>query len=297
MSKQMEARITPGQNEPRPPFPKQHQEGPGIESKLDPRPRYKAEAYRPAGKLKDKVALITGGDSGIGRAVALLYAREGAQVAITYLPEEQSDADDTRKAIEGVGGTCLAIAGDLTEAAFCDNVVEQTVQHFGKLDILVANAAHQNRKPTLQDVTDEEFDRTFRTNIYAHFWLSKAAIRHMKPGSAIVNTTSINAKNPSPSLLAYATTKGAIASFTAGLAQLVAEKGIRVNCVAPGPVWTPLIPSTMGPDSVKSFGKNTPLGRAGQPAELAPAYVLLASGEASYITGALLPVTGGRPML
>jgi len=293
----MEARISPGQNEPRPPFPKQHQEGPGIESKLDPRPRYKAEAYRPAGKLKDKVALITGGDSGIGRAVALLYAREGAQVAITYLPEEQSDADDTRKAIEGVGGTCLAIAGDLTEAAFCDNVVEQTVQHFGKLDILVANAAHQNRKPTLQDVTDEEFDRTFKTNIYSYFRLSRAALRHMKPGSAIIATSSETGIMGSKQLPDYSATKGAINAFTKTLAIDLLPKNIRVNAVAPGPVWTPLNPSDAGetPDKVAHFGEDSPMGRPAQPEELAPAYVFLASNaDSSYITGIVLQVMGGE---
>jgi NAD(P)-dependent dehydrogenase (short-subunit alcohol dehydrogenase family) len=297
MSKQMEARISPGQNEPRPPFPKQHQEGPGIESKLDPRPRYKAEAYRPAGKLKDKVALITGGDSGIGRAVALLYAREGAQVAITYLPEEQSDADDTRKAIEGVGGTCLAIAGDLTEAAFCDNVVEQTVQHFGKLDILVANAAHQNRKPTLQDVTDEEFDRTFKTNIYSYFRLSRAALRHMQPGSAIIATSSETGIMGSKQLPDYSATKGAINAFTKTLAIDLLPKNIRVNAVAPGPVWTPLNPSDAGetPDKVAHFGEDSPMGRPAQPEELAPAYVFLASNaDSSYITGIVLQVMGGE---
>jgi len=293
----MEARITPGQNEPRPPFPKQHQEGPGIESKLDPRPRYKAEAYRPADKLKDKVALITGGDSGIGRAVALLYAREGAQVAITYLPEEQSDADDTRKAIEGVGGTCLAIAGDLTEAAFCDNVVEQTVQHFGKLDILVANAAHQNRKPTLQDVTDEEFDRTFKTNIYSYFRLSRAALRHMQPGSAIIATSSETGIMGSKQLPDYSATKGAINAFTKTLAIDLLPKNIRVNAVAPGPVWTPLNPSDAGetPDKVAHFGEDSPMGRPAQPEELAPAYVFLASNaDSSYITGIVLQVMGGE---
>jgi NAD(P)-dependent dehydrogenase (short-subunit alcohol dehydrogenase family) len=297
MSKQMEARISPGQNEPRPPFPKQHQEGPGIESKLDPRPRYKAEAYRPAGKLKDKVALITGGDSGIGRAVALLYAREGAQVAITYLPEEQSDADDTRKAIEGVGGTCLAIAGDLTEAAFCDNVVEQTVQHFGKLDILVANAGHQNRKPTLQDVTDEEFDRTFKTNIYSYFRLSRAALRHMQPGSAIIATSSETGIMGSKQLPDYSATKGAINAFTKTLAIDLLPKNIRVNAVAPGPVWTPLNPSDAGetPDKVAHFGEDSPMGRPAQPEELAPAYVFLASNaDSSYITGIVLQVMGGE---
>jgi len=297
MNKQMEGRMSPGQDQPRPPFPKQHQESPGLESKIDPRPRYKAEAYRPAGKLKDRVALVTGGDSGIGRAVALLYAREGAQVAISYLPEEQSDADDTRKAIEGVGGTCLAIAGDLTEAAFCDNVVEQTVQHFGKLDILVANAAHQNRKPTLQDVTDEEFDRTFKTNIYSYFRLSRAALRHMQPGSAIIATSSETGIMGSKQLPDYSATKGAINAFTKTLAIDLLPTNIRVNAVAPGPVWTPLNPSDAGetPDKVAHFGEDSPMGRPAQPEELAPAYVFLASNaDSSYITGIVLQVMGGE---
>lgn len=297
MSKQMEARLTPGGNEPKPPFPRQHQEGPGIESKLDPRPRYKAEAYRPAGKLEDKVALITGGDSGIGRAVALLYAREGAQVAITYLPEEQSDADDTRKAVEGVGGQCLAIAGDLTEPAFCDEVVEETVQHFGKLDILVANAGHQNRNRTLQDVTDDEFDRTFKTNIYSYFRLSRAALRHMQPGGAIIATSSETGIFGSKYLPDYSATKGAINAFTKTLAMNLLDKNIRVNAVAPGPVWTPLNPSDAGetPDKVAHFGEDSPMGRPAQPEELAPAYVFLASNaDSSYITGIVLQVMGGE---
>ena len=313
MSKQMEARgeprrtgpegrsaggpTTPGQNEPRPPFPKQHQTGPGLESKLDPRPRYKAEAYRPAGKLKDKVALITGGDSGIGRAVALLYAREGAQVAISYLPEEQSDADETRKAVEAVGGNCLPVAGDLTDAAFCDQLVEQVVQHFGKLDVLVANAGHQNRKKTLQEVTDDEFDRTFKTNIYSYFRLARAALRHMKPGSAIIATSSETGILGSKLLPDYSATKGAINAFTKTLAMNVLDRHIRVNAVAPGPVWTPLNPSDAGetPEQVAQFGADSPMGRPAQPEELAPAYVFLASNaDSSYITGTVLQVMGGE---
>jgi NAD(P)-dependent dehydrogenase (short-subunit alcohol dehydrogenase family) len=297
MSKQMQARNTPGQNEPKPPFPQQHQEGPGLESNLDPRPRYSAEAYRPAGKLKDKVALVTGGDSGIGRAVALLYAREGAHVAISYLPEEQSDADETRKAIEAAGGQCLPIAGDLTDAGFCDQLVEQVVQHFGKLDILVSNAGHQNRKKTLDEVTDDEFDRTFKTNIYAYFRLSRAALRHMQPGSAIIATSSETGIFGSKSLPDYSATKGAINAFTKTLAMNVLEKGIRVNAVAPGPVWTPLNPSDAGetPDKVAHFGEDNPMGRPAQPEELAPAYVFLASNaDSSYITGIVLQVMGGE---
>jgi NAD(P)-dependent dehydrogenase (short-subunit alcohol dehydrogenase family) len=297
MSKQMEARMEQPRQEPKPPFPKQHQTGPGLESKLDPRPRYQAEAYKPAGKLKDKVALVTGGDSGIGRAVALLYAREGAKVAIVYLPVEQSDADETKKAIEGVGGTCLTMAGDLTDAAFCDQVVEKTVQQFGKLDILVANAGHQNRKKTLQDVTDEEFDRTFKTNIYSYFRLARAALRHMQPGSAIIATSSETGIKGAKHLPDYSATKGAINAFTKTLAIDLLPKQIRVNAVAPGPVWTPLNPSDAGetPDDVAHFGANSPMGRPAQPEELAPAYVFLASNaDSSYITGTVLQVMGGE---
>jgi len=298
MSKQMQARSEgPGRNEPRPPFPKQHQSGPGLDSQLDPRPRYNAAAYRPAGKLEDKVALITGGDSGIGRAVALLYAREGARVAISYLPEEQSDADETRKAVEAVGGKCLTIAGDLTDAAFCDDLVEQTVKHFGSLDILVANAGHQNRKASLADVTDEEFDKTFKTNIYSYFRLSRAALRHMQPGSAIVATSSETGIFGSKHLPDYSATKGAINAFTKTLAMDLLQKNIRVNAVAPGPVWTPLNPSDAGetPDKVAHFGEDSPMGRPAQPEELAPAYVFLASNaDSSYITGIVLQVMGGE---
>ena len=312
MSKQMEARQSPKHeqrhaqgsagaartiDEPKPPFPEQHQRGPGLESRLDPRPRYRAEAYKPAGKLAGKVALITGGDSGIGRAVALLYAREGAKVAIVYLPVEQSDADETRKAVEGAGGTCLLLAGDLTDAAFCDEVVDKTVQQFGKLDILVANAGHQNRKKTLQEVTDEEFDRTFKTNIYSYFRLARAALRHMQPGSAIIATSSETGIFGSKQLPDYSATKGAINAFTKALAQNLLEKGIRVNAVAPGPVWTPLNPSDAGetPEKVAHFGEQNPMGRPAQPEELAPAYVFLASNaDSSYITGTVLQVMGGE---
>jgi NAD(P)-dependent dehydrogenase (short-subunit alcohol dehydrogenase family) len=312
MTKQMEARQSPKNerqgkpqagssegtlNEPKPPFPKQHQTGPGLESKLDPKPRYRAEAYKPAGKLKDKVALVTGGDSGIGRAVALIYAREGAKVAIVYLPVEQSDADQTRKAVEEAGGTCLMLAGDLTDAAFCDEVVEKTVQQFGKLDILVANAGHQNRKETLHDVTDEEFDRTFKTNIYSYFRLSRAALRHMQPGSAIIATSSETGIFGSKNLPDYSATKGAINAFTKTLAMNLIAKQIRVNAIAPGPVWTPLNPSDAGesPEKVAHFGEDNPMGRPAQPEELAPAYVFLASNaDSSYITGTVLQVMGGE---
>jgi NAD(P)-dependent dehydrogenase (short-subunit alcohol dehydrogenase family) len=297
MDPQIKARPAPRQNEPKPPFPRQHQSGPGLESRLDPRPRYKAEAYRPADKLQHKVALVTGGDSGIGRAVALLYAREGAQVAIVYLPEEQPDADETRKAIEAVGGQCLALAGDLVDASFCDEVVERTIGEFGKLDILVANAGHQNRKSSLQDVTDDEFDRTFKTNVYSYFRLARAALRHMKAGSVIIATSSETGIKGSKHLPDYSSTKGAINALTKSLAIDLIDKGIRVNAVAPGPVWTPLNPSDAGttPDDVAHFGEHSPMGRPAQPEELAPAYVFLASNaDSSYITGTVLQVMGGE---
>jgi NAD(P)-dependent dehydrogenase (short-subunit alcohol dehydrogenase family) len=296
MKKQMEARQEP-RNEPKPPFPKQHQSGTGLESKLEPRPRFEAGAYKAAGKLSGKVALITGADSGIGRAVALIYAREGAQVAITFLPQEQSDADETRKAIEDAGGKCLAIPGDLTDAAFCVDVVERTVREFGKLDILVSNAAHQNRKKTLQEVTDEEFDRTFKTNVYAYFRLARAALKHMKAGASIIATSSETGIFGSKQLPDYSATKGAINAFTKALAQNVLDKGIRVNAVAPGPVWTPLNPSDAGlsAEDVAKFGSQSPMGRPAQPEELAPAYVFLASNaDSSYITGTVLQVMGGE---
>jgi NAD(P)-dependent dehydrogenase (short-subunit alcohol dehydrogenase family) len=260
--------------QPKPPFPEQHLEGVGLEKDLEPRPRYQAESYRAAHKLEGKVALITGGDSGIGRAVAVLYAREGAQVAITHLPEEQPDADETKKAVEAAGAKFLAIAGDLTDAAFCDEVVEKTVQHFGKLDILVPNAAHQNRKKSLEQVTDEEFDRTFKTNIYAYFRLSRAALRHMKPGSAIVATSSETGIMGSKELPDYSATKGAINAFTKALAMNLIDKGIRVNAVAPGPVWTPLNPADDGltAKDVAKFGSKSPMGRPAQPPDHTPSY-------------------------
>jgi hypothetical protein len=281
---------------PKPPQPQQHQEPPGSTNQMRPQPDHGERSYRGSGKLQGRVAIITGGDSGIGRAVAIAFAREGADVAVAYLSEDE-DARDTVRWIEEAGRKALAIRGDISDEAHCRSVVQQTLDRFGRLDVLVNNAAFQRTHSSLEEISSEEWDTTFRTNISAPFYLCKAAVPHMKPGSAIINTTSINAKSPSPGLLAYATTKGAIANFTAGLAGLVADKGIRVNCVAPGPIWTPLIPSTMGDEKVKSFGSDTPLKRAGQPAELAAAYVLLASDGGSYMTGALIPVTGGRPML
>jgi hypothetical protein len=263
---------------------------------MTPKPDHGEHSYKGSGRLTGKAAIITGADSGIGRAVAIAFAREGADLLISYL-EEHDDAQETQHWVEQAGHRAILMPGDVADEGYCEALVERAVREFGKLDILVNNAAMQRTHKSIDEITAKEWDRTFRTNIYSMFYLSKAALRHMQPGAAIVNTSSINAKNPSPTLLAYATTKGAIANFTAGLAQLVAEKGVRVNCVAPGPIWTPLIPSTMPEEQQKGFGKNTPIGRAGQPAELAPAYVLLASDEASYMTGAMLPVTGGRPML
>ncbi|MBV8934689.1 MAG: SDR family oxidoreductase [Alphaproteobacteria bacterium] len=281
---------------PTPPQPRQQQEPPGFTEELDPTPDHGEHSYRGCGKLSGRAALITGADSGIGRAVAIAFAREGADVLISYLCEHE-DARETAHWVEEAGRRAVLLAGDVKDPAHCRQLIDRTRKEFGKIDILVNNAAYQMTHAGLEEISEEEWDHTFRTNIYSMFYLSKAAVPHMKPGSAIVNTASINSKMPSPQLLAYATTKGAIANFTAGLAQLLAEKGIRVNCVAPGPIWTPLIPSTMAPDKVEHFGENTPLKRPGQPAELAPAYVLLASDDGSYISGAMIPVTGGRPML
>lgn len=284
-------------SEPQLPFPEQHQEGAGKESELTPRPRFEAARYRPAGKLDGKAALITGGDSGIGRAVAVMYAREGADVAIAYLPEEQSDAEATRDHVEAAGRRCLLLPGDLAEAAHCEAVVENTVRAFGRLDVLVSNAAHQNRKQSLDEVTDEELDRTFKTNVYAYFRLSRAALRHMKPGAAIIATSSETGIMGSPMLPDYSATKGAINAFTKALGQKLIERGIRVNAVAPGPVWTPLNPSDAGlpADKVATFGQKSPMGRPAQPEELAPAYVFLASdADSSYITGTVLQVMGGE---
>jgi NAD(P)-dependent dehydrogenase (short-subunit alcohol dehydrogenase family) len=285
------------QSEPKPPFPAQHQPKPGLESKVQPRPRFQAGRYKPSGKLDGKAALITGGDSGIGRAVAVLYAREGADVAISYLPEEQSDAEETKAAVEAAGRRCLLLPGDLTDPEYCERLVEQTAEEFGKLDILVSNAAYQNRKESLDQITDEEFDRTFKTNIYAYFRLTRAALKHLKPGSAIIATSSVTGLTGSSSLADYSATKGAINSFTKTLAQDLVEKGIRVNAVAPGPVWTPLNSVDEGetPEKVAKFGADSPMGRPAQPEEIAPSYVFLASdADSSYITGIVLQVMGGE---
>ena len=287
----------PPMKEPRPPFPEQKLDKPGLESELEPRPRYEAPRYRPAGKLEGKVALITGGDSGIGRAVALLYAREGADVAIVFLPSEASDGEETRRAVEAQGRRCLMLAGDLSRRAFCDEVVETTVKKLGRLDILVSNAAHQNHKDSLADLTDDELDRTFKTNIYAYIWLARAALPHLKPGSAIIATSSQTGIMGSKKLPDYSSTKGAIDAFTKTLAQELIERQIRVNAIAPGPVWTPLNAADTGrtPEEVAKFGKKSPMGRPAQPEELAPAYVFLASNaDSSYITGIVLQVMGGE---
>jgi NAD(P)-dependent dehydrogenase (short-subunit alcohol dehydrogenase family) len=286
----------PNTRGPKPPQPPQQQQPPGLESEMDPKPDFGLTSYKGSGKLKGKVAIITGGDSGIGRAVALAYAREGADVVISYL-NEHSDAEATKRVVEVEGRKCLAIPGDIQSEAHCRAVVDQTVRTFGKVDILVANAAYQMTRESLDEITEEEFDRTFRTNVYATFFFCKAAVPHMPKGGSIIITVSVNVDKPRPTLLPYASTKGALQNLSAGLAQLLAEKGIRVNCVAPGPVWTPLIPSTMPPETVAGFGENVPFKRAAQPAELAPPYVMLASDEASYISGATIAVTGGKPII
>jgi NAD(P)-dependent dehydrogenase (short-subunit alcohol dehydrogenase family) len=281
---------------PKPPFPDQSQPMPGSSKAMDPQPDYGEQSYKGSGRLQDRKAIITGGDSGIGRAVALAFAREGADVLISYYNEEE-DAAETRRLIESAGRKAVLMPGDIKDPAHCRAIVERAVKEFGRVDILVNNAAHQATFTDIEEIPDEEWDVTFRTNIYAMFYLVKAAVPHMKPGSAIINTTSVNADTPSPQLLAYATTKGAIQNYTGGLAQLLAEKGIRVNCVAPGPIWTPLIPSTMPAEKVKNFGSQVPMKRPGQPVELAPAYVMLATEEASYISGATIAVTGGKPII
>jgi NAD(P)-dependent dehydrogenase (short-subunit alcohol dehydrogenase family) len=276
--------------------PKQQQEPPGREAELTPKADHGEASYRGSGKLKDKATIITGGDSGIGRAVALAFAREGADVLIAYLNEHE-DAKETARLVEEAGRKAVLMPGELADPSYCRALVDKAVQEFGRIDVLVNNAAFQMSHDSIEEIPDEEWDYTFQVNITAMFHICKAAVKHMKPGSSIINTTSINSDKPKPTLLAYATTKGAIANFTAGLAQLLADKGIRVNSVAPGPIWTPLIPSTMPPDEVESFGQQVPMKRPGQPVEVAPVYVLLASNEASYISGARIAVTGGTPIL
>jgi NAD(P)-dependent dehydrogenase (short-subunit alcohol dehydrogenase family) len=276
-------------------MPAQHQSKPGIESKMRPRPRYQARHYRGADKLAGKVALITGGDSGIGRAVAVLFAREGADVAIVYLPEEQSDAEETQRAVEKEGRRALLISGDVRRPEFCLKAVEATVAEYGQLDLLVNNAAFQQHQEGLEEITDEQWDKTFKTNIYGYFYMTRAALPHLKKGSAIVNTGSITGLEGSKELLDYSATKGAIHAFTKSLAQNLVERGIRVNCVSPGPVWTPLNPSDKPAKDVAKFGADTPMKRPAQPEEIAPAYVYFASEvDSSYVTGEVLTLLGGE---
>jgi NAD(P)-dependent dehydrogenase (short-subunit alcohol dehydrogenase family) len=283
------------QQQPKPPFPEQHQPKPGLESRVTPQPRYQAPEYRGSDKLRGCAALITGGDSGIGRAVAVLFAREGADVGIVYLPVEESDARVTQKAVENEGRRALLIAGDVQDSAFCEEAVERTVKAFGKLDILVNNAAYQQHQESIEAISDEQLDRTFRTNIYGYFYMTRAALPHLKPGSAVINTGSITGLEGSKQLLDYSATKGAIHAFTKALAQNLVEKTIRVNCVSPGPVWTPLNPSDKDPEKVAVFGADTPMKRPAQPEEVAPAFVFFASNaDSSYITGEVLTLLGGE---
>ena len=282
---------------PTPPQPPQQQsQVPGRTAPMDPKPDHGEESYKGSGRLKDKKAIITGGDSGIGRAVAIAFAREGADVMIAYL-DENEDARETAKWVEKAGRKAVLFRGEIADPGVCRDMVAKAVEAFGRIDVLVNNAAYQMTRESIDQISDEEWDYTFDVNIGAMFRITKAAVPHMKPGSSIINTTSVNLDTPRPTLLPYATTKGAIQNFTAGLAQLLADKGIRANCVAPGPIWTPLIPATMPPDQVKHFGESVPMKRAGQPVELAPVYVMLASDEASYVSGSTVAVTGGKPII
>ena len=281
---------------PKPPFATPQQDPPGVTTKMDPVPDHGEQSYKGSGRLSGKRAIITGGDSGIGRAVALAYAREGADILISYLSEDD-DAKATAALIDEAGRKAVLVRGDVQEPRHCAAIIEKAVAELGGIDILVNNAAHQATFKEIEDISDEEWELTFRVNVHAMFYLTKAAVPHMREGSVIINTASINSDAPNPTLLAYATTKGAIHNFTAGLAQLLAKRGIRANAVAPGPIWTPLIPSTMPRDVIEKFGGNAPMTRPGQPAELATAYVMLADPLSSYVSGATIAVTGGRPFL
>lgn len=281
---------------PKPPFDTRRQDMPGRTQAMSPQPDHGEESYKGSGRLSGKKAVITGGDSGIGRAVAIAFAREGADVLISYLDEDE-DAEETKAWVEKAGRKAVLVPGDIQYAPHCKEIVDMAVSQLGGIDILVNNAAHQASFSDISEISDEEWEVTFRTNIHAMFYLTKAAVPRMRPGSSIINTTSINADSPSPHLLAYATTKGAIQNFTAGLAQMLADKGIRANSVAPGPIWTPLIPSTMPDENIKHFGKQVPMQRPGQPAELATAYVMLADPLSSYVSGATIAVTGGKPII
>lgn len=280
---------------PESPMPEQEQDRPGIESEINPRPQYLAPKYKGSRKLERKTALITGGDSGIGRSVAVLYAREGANVSIVFLPEEMSDAEETARAVEAEGRKCLLIDGDVKDPAFCRDAVERTVKEFGTLDVLVNNAAYQHHRKSIEEITDEQLDTTFRTNIYGYFYMVRAAVKHLKEGSAIVNCGSITGLEGSPELLDYSATKGAIHAFTKSLAKNLVEKKIRVNCVSPGPIWTPLNVADKKAKEVADHGADTPMSRPGQPEEVAPAFVFFASDvDSSYITGEVLTLLGGE---
>jgi NAD(P)-dependent dehydrogenase (short-subunit alcohol dehydrogenase family) len=294
MKKQTTKSIEKKKDKPKSPMPAQNQKRPGIEAKMSSKPQFLAPNYKGANKLKDKVALITGGDSGIGRAVAVLFAREGADVAIVFLPQEKVDAEETARCVENEGRRCLIIAGDVSKSKFCENSVERTVKEFGKLDILVNNAAFQHHQKSIADITDEQWEKTFKTNIFGYFYMAKAALKHIKKGGAIINTGSITGLEGSKELLDYSSTKGAIHAFTKSLAQSLVEKGIRVNCVAPGPIWTPLNVADKSAKEVAKHGADTPMKRPGQPEEVAPAFVFFASNaDSSYITGEVLTLLGG----
>ena len=298
MTEDQHKQQDPTQQYPQPEYPEQDQrdQHPGLEQEMQPEPDYGYETYRGTGRLEGKAAIITGGDSGIGRAVALAFAREGADVLISYLSKEEPDAQETAQVVEEAGKRAVKAPGDVAEEAQCQRVVEEAVRQFGKIDILVNNAAHQMTVSGISDISSELLDRTFKTNIYAMFWLCKAAIPHMPQGGSIINVSSIQAYQPSPTLLPYSATKGAIVTFTKGLAQEVVQYGLRANTVAPGPVWTPIIPASMPGDTVSQFGGTSPMGRPAQPAELAPAFVFLASQESSFVNGETLGVTGGQPL-
>ena len=298
MTEDQHTQQDPTQQYPQPEYPEQDQrdQHPGLETEMRPKPDYGEETYRGTGRLEGKAAIVTGGDSGIGRAVALAFAREGADVLISYLEEEEPDARETAQVVEDSGKRAVKVPADITEEAQCQTIVERAVEEFGKIDVLVNNAAHQMTVGGIADVSTKLLDRTFKTNIYAMFWLCKAAIPHMPEGGSIINVSSIQAYQPSPTLLPYSATKGAIVTFTKGLAQEVVSYGLRANTVAPGPVWTPIIPASMPGDTVSQFGGTSPMGRPAQPAELAPAFVFLASQESSFVNGETLGVTGGQPL-
>ena len=294
MSPQTPGPADPKDQGPKPEYPQKPIDPPGSIDEMRPAADHGEQSYKGLGRLTDRVALITGGDSGIGRAVAIAYAREGADVVLSYLPEEEEDAADTCGWVEKAGRKAVRIAGDITDESLCRSLVDRTFDEFGRLDILVNNAAFQMTHDSIEEFSTEEFDRTFKTNVYAMFWLCRAALPRMQPGSTIINTASIQGYNPSPQLLAYAPTKAAIISFTKALSQMAMERSVRVNAVAPGPVWTPLIPSTMPEERFRKFGQDTQFGRAAQPVEIAPVFVFLASNEARYVTGEVYGITGGK---